>query len=118
MSLATATRSEITKQFTTAMWWVLVIILVAYVGFTATILGWTLSASATGSLTDGGPQVSPDGLTGMLYSTATAVGYVFPLLIGTLMMTSEFRHKTLTPTFLATPRRGIALAGKIVVGVV
>lgn len=117
MSLATATRSETTKQFTTAMWWVLVIILVAYVGFTAAILGWIFAASATGSFAADGPQLPADGLAGMLYSTATAVGYVFPLLIGTLMVTSEFRHKTLTPTFLATPRRGVALTAKLIVGI-
>lgn len=118
MSLATATKSETTKQFTTAMWWVLIIILVAYVGFTAAILGWTFSFAATGSVTEGGPQLPAEGLAATLYSTATAVGYVFPLLIGTLMVTSEFRHKTLTPTFLATPRRGTALLAKLVVGVV
>jgi hypothetical protein len=33
-------------------------------------------------------------------------------------VTNEFRHKTLTPTFLATPRRGIALGGKLAAGVV
>lgn len=117
MSLATATRSETTKQFTTSMWWVLVIILVAYVGFTAAILGWIFAASATGSISDAGPQLPAEGLAATLYSAATAVGYVFPLLIGTLIVTSEFRHKTLTPTFLATPRRGVALAAKLVVGV-
>lgn len=117
MSLATATKSETTKQFTTAMWWVLIIILVAYVGFTAAILGWTFSFAATGSVTEGGPQLPAEGLAATLYSTATAVGYVFPLLIGTLMVTSEFRHQTLTPTFLAFPRRGTALAGKVVVGI-
>ncbi len=118
MSLATATKSETTKQFTTAMWWILAIILVAYVGFTASILGWIFAASATGAIgADGGPQLPAEGLSATLYSTATSVGYVFPLLIGTLMVTAEFRHKTLTPTFLATPRRGVALGAKIVVGV-
>ncbi|MEI5579518.1 hypothetical protein WB472_48190, partial [Streptomyces brasiliscabiei] len=37
-------------------------------------------------------------------------------LIGTLVVTGEFRHKTLTPTFLATPRRGVALAGQALAG--
>src|SRR5690606_34605610 len=42
----------------------------------------------------------------------------FPLLIGTLMVTTEFRHKTLTPTFLATPRRGLVLWAKVIIGIV
>jgi len=33
------------------------------------------------------------------------------------MVTTEFRHKTLSPTFLATPQRGLVLAGKVVIGI-
>lgn len=117
MTLAATTRSETTKQFTTAMWWILAIVLLVYVGFTATVLGFVFSASSTGALPGDGPQIPSDGLPAILYSTATAVGYVFPLLIGTLMVTSEFRHKTLTPTFLATPRRGTVLWAKLAVGI-
>ncbi|TDN91347.1 ABC transporter permease [Microbacterium sp. BK668] len=118
MTLATTTRSETTKQFTTAMWWILAIVLLAYVGFTAAVLGFVFSASATGAIGGAGaPQIPEESLPPVLYSTATSVGYVFPLLIGTLMVTSEFRHKTLTPTFLATPRRGTVLWAKLVVGV-
>lgn len=117
MSLLNATRSETTKQFSTAMWWILAIVLFVYVAFTASALGFVLSASATGSLPGEGPQIPADGLPAMLYSTATSVGYVFPVLIGTLIVTAEFRHKTLTPTFLATPRRGTVLAAKLAVGV-
>lgn len=121
MSLMAATRSESTKQFTTAIWWVLAIVLFAYIGMTAAGLGFVLAATATGNLP--GEAVGPGtgaplaGLPAILYSTATSIGYVFPVLIGTLMVTTEFRHKTLTPTFLATPRRGRALGAKLAVGV-
>ncbi|UUT34524.1 ABC transporter permease [Microbacterium elymi] len=119
MSLATSARSETTKLFTTVMWWILALVLVVYVGMTAAGLGFVFSASATGALPGegNGPQVPADGVAGVLYSIAASVGYVFPLLIGTLMVTAEFRHKTLTPTFLATPRRGTVLWAKAVVGV-
>lgn len=116
MTLAATTRSETTKQFTTSAWWVLAVVLFAYIGFTAAVLAFVLSMSATGALGGDAPQAPEDGLAQMLYSTATSVGYVFPLLIGTLMVTAEFRHSTLTPTFLATPRRGTVLGGKLVVG--
>jgi ABC-type transport system involved in multi-copper enzyme maturation permease subunit len=117
MTLATTTRSETTKQFSTAMWWILAIVLLVYVGFTAAVLGFVFTASATGAIGGAnGPRIPEADLPPILYSTATAVGYVFPLLIGTLMVTSEFRHKTLTPTFLATPRRGLVLWAKILVG--
>jgi len=118
MSLAASTRSEITKQFTTAGWWILGVVLVGYVAFTAAALAFTLGGTATGLIGggDGLPQLR-EGLAGLLYSLASSVGYVFPLLIGTLIVTVEFRHKTLTPTFLATPRRGTVMWAKILVGI-
>jgi len=118
MSLVAATRSEYTKQFSTVGWWVLAIVLVVYVGFTAAALAFVFGGVASGQLPGAsGPALSAAGVPALVYSSATAVGYVFPLLIGTLMVTTEFRHKTLTPTFLATPRRGVVLGGKFVIGI-
>lgn len=121
MSLARATRSELTKQFTTSMWWILALVMFLYVGVTAGGLGGTLGAVANGTLGPdavNGPALPVDAVPPVVYSIATSVGYVFPLLIGTLMVTNEFRHQTLTPTFLATPRRGVALGGKVGAGIV
>ncbi|MCR2783339.1 MULTISPECIES: ABC transporter permease [unclassified Microbacterium] len=117
MNLVGTIKSEITKQFSTSAWWILVLLLVLYVGLTAAALGYFFGASATGALSDNAPRLRPDTLPPLLYSLATAMGYVFPLLIGTLMVTTEIRHQTLTPTFLATPRRGRVLTAKLVVGV-
>ena len=55
MSLADATRSEATKQFTTSMWWILAIVLFAYIGFTAAVLGFVFTAAATRSLPGNAP---------------------------------------------------------------
>jgi ABC-type transport system involved in multi-copper enzyme maturation permease subunit len=117
MSLAHATRSELTKQFSTSIWWILALVLAAYVGLTATGLAFTIGAVASGAI-GGTTQGLPtgDGAASVLYSLASAVGYVFPLLIGTLLVTGEFRHKTLTPTFLATPRRGRVIWAKLLAG--
>ncbi|MBB2975764.1 ABC-type transport system involved in multi-copper enzyme maturation permease subunit [Microbacterium endophyticum] len=119
MSFARATRSELTKQFTTSGWWILAIVLVAYVGFTSAGLAFALAFSASGSAGNTtGLAASTEDLAPLLYSLATSVGYVFPLLIGTLIVTVEFRHKTLTPTFLATPARGTVLLAKLASGVI
>jgi hypothetical protein len=119
MSLAAASRSELTKQFTTSIWWILALVLLVYIGLFAAGFGFLLAAVANGTLTGGdAPQIPADTLPPVIYSIATSFGYVFPLLVGTLMVTSEFRHKTLTPTFLATPRRGVVLAAKVVGGIV
>jgi hypothetical protein len=50
----------------------------------------------------------------LVYSFATSIGYVFPVLLGALAVTSEFHFQSLTPTFLATPGRGTVLAAKSV----
>ncbi len=106
-------RSEIRKLLTTRIWWVLLIALAGYVAFIAAIF-----ALLFGALSDqlGGPgqgAVADPHL--YVYSAATSIGYVFPVLLGALAVTGEFRHQTLTPTFLAAPRRLRPLAAKVLV---
>lgn len=111
-----ALRSEVVKLTTTRVWWVLALILIGYVGFTAALL-----AGLFGALGDqlaaqpNAPQLPPETIAPVVYSAVTAVGYVFPLILGTLAVTSEVRYQTLTPTFLAQPRRGRVLAAKLMV---
>lgn len=119
MMLALA--SEFQKVFTTRMWWLLAVLLVAYVGVMAGGLGALFGLLATdpgalGGSGGAGGQPMPSGaeLAPLLYSFASSVGYVFPVLLGALAVTSEFRHRTLTQTFLVTPRRGSALSAKFV----
>ena len=109
-----AIRAEFVKLLTTKMWWILAIVLFVYVAFTATILSFAFSTGMAAA-DPTAPQIPADALPPIVYSIAHSIGYVFPLLLGTLAVTGEFRHQTLTPTFLATPRRGRVLAAKLVV---
>jgi ABC-2 type transport system permease protein len=45
-------------------------------------------------------------------------GYLFALLLGTLIVTTEFRHKTVTTSFLVTPVRAALVAGKLLTAAV
>jgi len=45
-------------------------------------------------------------------------GYLFALLLGTLIVTTEFRHKTVTTSFLVTPVRTALVAGKLLTAAV
>ena len=111
-----AIRSEVLKITTTRLWWVLALIMVAYVGFTAGLLAALFGALGDQLATQpGAPQLPSDSIAPVVYSTVTAVGYVFPLILGTLAVTSEVRYQTLTPTFLSQPRRGRVLGAKLVV---
>lgn len=120
MSFLRAIRAEFAKVFTVRLWWILLLVLFVYVAFTAGMMAGVFGLGA-GGLDRAGLGSSanipnlPDGaLPPIIYSLASSMGYVFPVLLGALATTSEFRHQTLTPTFLATPRRGVVLAAKYV----
>jgi ABC-type transport system involved in multi-copper enzyme maturation permease subunit len=95
----------------------------AYMAFLAAILAFTLTqapASVGTGVPGSGPAapMSPDEVARTIYTLATSLGYVFPVIVGALAMTSEFRHQTITPTLLAEPRRTVFLAAKMASSVV
>lgn len=44
-------------------------------------------------------------------------GKQLAIIIGILIITTEFRHMTVTPTFLSAPRRSLVVVAKLIVGV-
>jgi ABC-2 type transport system permease protein len=48
---------------------------------------------------------------------ATLVTITIALLLGVTLVTNEFRHGTITPSFLTTPRRGFFLSAKLLAAV-
>ncbi|TFD90163.1 ABC transporter permease [Cryobacterium serini] len=111
--------AEFAKIFTTRLWWILAIVLFCYIGLLAGGLAALFAGIQTGvispdAVNTGGGSTDLGSLPALIYSFASSVGYVFPVLLGALATTGEFRHQTLTPTFLATPRRGLVLGAKTV----
>ncbi|MDQ0894287.1 ABC transporter permease [Agromyces ramosus] len=117
MAFVRAIGAEFQKVFTTRMWWLIAILLAAYVALMAgglgAFFGWA-SANPDAAASAGGNTSLPPGLdlAPLIYSFASSIGYVFPVLLGALAVTGEFRHKTLTPTFLAEPHRTSVLSAK------
>lgn len=89
---------------------------------------WTLLIAAacglllTGTLSLIGPENATPPMPGL--DTTEGVGVVLglpsvllfvPALIGTIAITSEYRHRTIGTTFLAVPQRGRVLGAKLVV---
>ncbi|SDL56002.1 ABC-2 family transporter protein [Geodermatophilus siccatus] len=100
-------RAEWTKLFTTRVW----------IGLLAgaCVMAGGFAALLTGLAgQEGGPPPvgSPDYEALALAVAANAV--VFALILGIIGMTQEFRHRTATPTFLTTPRRGRVVVAKLV----
>lgn len=108
-----AIRAEFRKLVSTRLWWILLLVMIVYLAFIAGVMSFSLTAST--------PTVTTAALSGQdaattAYSLTNAVGYVFPLVLGSLMFTAEFRHKTITGSLLVEPRRGILLVAKVIVG--
>ncbi len=105
-----ACKAELLKTFTTRTWWVLGLVMVLFIGFTAALLGLAFS----NLLGEGDGDLGPEPAV-IIYSLGSAMGYLFPVLLGALAVTGEYRHHTITPTFLSVGRRGPVLAAKATV---
>lgn len=107
-----ALTAEFRKLLSTRLWWLLLVVMAGYLAFLGVVLGFTATTLE--------PDVD-SGLTVLrgtdaaitVYSVINGAGYVFPLVIGSLAMTTEFRHHTVTQSLLAEPRRGVFLAAKV-----
>ena len=116
MSFIRSLRSEALKLISVRSTLILAIVLFVYAGAYAAGFGALLGVS--GDQGNSPIQAGDDTLAPFIYSMASSFGYVFPVLLGALAVTGEFRHQTLTPTFLATPRRGVVIGAKLLIGFV
>jgi ABC-2 type transport system permease protein len=99
-------RSELLKIRTTRGWWAYLSVLVGLVGIGA--------AAEVGSR-------SVEERSGLDFQLAlvdlVGIASLLAIILGITIVTSEFRHGTITPTLLATPGRERMLAGKAIAGV-
>lgn len=109
--LVRSLRAETRKITTTRLWWILALAAAAYAalnaGLTAGFSGMEISGQAP-------TPAFPDPAAYRNTYAAGAFGgaYLFALVIGVTGMTSEYRYQTITPTFLAVPRRWVVVVSK------
>jgi ABC-2 type transport system permease protein len=105
--------SEWRKVMTTKMLWGLLLVALAF----SCVNVVTLALIAGGVIPgipgneNGKLLLDPDYITTLLAQVGTAATFV--LMLGVIAMTGEYRHMTITSTFLSTPRRGRVLAAKM-----
>jgi ABC-2 type transport system permease protein len=103
--------AEYRKVVSTRLWWVLLIALAAYLAFIGGVLAFSIVFAPDDQ--SGGPVLAGEDAAAAIYGLTNAIGYVFPLVIGSLAMTTEFRHQTITESLLVEPRRGVFLGAKL-----
>ena len=97
-------RAELLKVRTTRAWW-------AYLAVIALLVGLAV-AGDIGSNAESRSDL--DFQLGLV--EAAGFGAVLSMILGITMVTTEFRHGTVTPTFLAEPSRERVLASKALAG--
>jgi ABC-2 type transport system permease protein len=100
-------RAELTKLRTTRLVYGVAAAMTAFA-----ILTVVANVAAAGG--EGNPPLSADSLLPLVGAPVTLLAGA-ALLLGILGMAGEFRHQTITQTFLATPNRGWVVAAKLVV---
>lgn len=111
--MTTLVRAELLKVRTTKMWWGLLLGACAFTAVQA------LATAFTAGLDRGAgqrptPTLADPAMVRSVYGAGFTTAYVFALVLGIIGMAGEYRHQTITPTFLATPRRGRVVAAKLV----
>lgn len=101
--------AEYRKLVTTRLWWLLLLVMAGYLVFVAA----AVSASFVFVPEGAEPPLVGEDAARATYSLVNGVGYVFPLVIGSLAMTTEFRHKTITQSLLVEPDRTRFLLAKL-----
>lgn len=119
--MSAALRAELRKLLTTRLWWILLLTMGGYMAFLGAVMAFILTQpqGAQGGLGGFGgetppPPLDPEAVAATVYTLGPSLGYVFPVVVGALSVTGEFRHMTITPTLLAEPRRTLVLAAKLV----
>src|SRR2546427_9268139 len=102
-------KAEFAKLFTTKLWlW----LLLGAIAFTAFVVSITIGFDGQANNGNTPRLFTPEGQRN-LFSSAGAAN-VWALILGAIAVTGEFRHQTVTPTFLASPHRGRVVIAKLI----
>ncbi|MEO8556578.1 MAG: ABC transporter permease [Actinomycetota bacterium] len=115
--MAGAVRAEFRKFFSTRMWWGMAIgVFLAGALFALLFALVVAGSSPQGGPGEGGPPLPGLDNTTMVstvYTAGLSLAYLLTLVVGVMSIGSEYRHKTITSTFLSTPQRIRVMVAKV-----
>lgn len=109
--------SEIRKIFTTRLWWGMALGMAVLAALISAGFAALVGLGAEGMDEAGNPFARMSVMAAQLVYNAGAVQgmtTLFPLALGVLLITQEYRHQTISATFLSTPSRTVVLLSKLV----
>ncbi|TPG16072.1 ABC transporter permease subunit [Pedococcus bigeumensis] len=113
--MTNAIKAEFRKFFTTRMWWGLAIAMFVAGAGLAVLFGFLFTQpQSAADAARGIPTGTPEQIANSVYTGGLQVGYLLTLVIGIMQIGSEYRHKTITSTFLGTPKRARVMGAKVV----
>ncbi|MER7071455.1 ABC transporter permease [Terrabacter sp. NPDC000476] len=108
-----AVRAELRKFLTTRLWWGMAIaVLVSGAAF-ALLFAFVFTSAAVEGPQGAGAPTTDGALAKSVFTGGLQIGYLLTLSIGVLTIGSEYRHQTITATFLAVPRRVRVMTAKV-----
>ena len=116
-----AIRSEIRKIFTTRLWWGLLFGVILIGGGVSALFASLVGTTNAGTDPADNPFLKMSlGTAQLIYAAGFfwLIAPLIPLALGVILITQEFRHQTISSTFLAAPQRWQVLVSKTIAVVV
>lgn len=108
-----AIKSEFRKFFSTRLWWGMAIAVILVSAIFAALFGFAFTTEMPSG--SGQPQVGDaTEIANSVYTGGLSTVYLLTLAIGVMQIGSEYRHKTITNTFLSTPKRVRVMGAKVI----
>jgi len=115
--MAGAVKAEFRKFFSTRMWWGMAIGVFLAGALFAVLFALVVAGSHQEQGPGGGgpplPGLDNTTMVSTVYTAGLSLAYLLTLVVGVMSIGSEYRHKTITSTFLSTPKRVRVMVAKV-----
>jgi ABC-type transport system involved in multi-copper enzyme maturation permease subunit len=115
--MAGAVKAEFRKFFSTRMWWGMAIGVFLAGALFAVLFALVVAGSHQERGPGGGgprlPGLDNTTMVSTVYTAGLSLAYLLTLVVGVMSIGSEYRHKTITSTFLSTPKRVRVMVAKV-----